>query len=386
LPGNRKAVTFAENPKIIDCMNILILNSILYTAQHNIIPQVDSIKDCMIYNFALGFTAQGHDVTLVAASEYQPMQPETYDFRVIFVPSALKRLFPPAILPFQPQLFRFLRNNGKKYDLIVTSEVFAFPSLLAALLCPRRTVVWQELTVHQQKFHSIPSRIWHHTVARWLISRVRRVIPRSDDAYRFISRYMSNVSEEIVDHGIAVEKFRTSETKRRQFICVAQLIPRKNVGSIIDRFHKLVLTAGYEDFRLYIAGRGELEDELKRQMQKQGLAERVVFLGFLKHESLAVYVRESYALLVNTRQDLNMVSIPEAIVSGTPVVTNRVPASARYIHDHRLGIARTEWNETDLKEIIDHNAFYVQNCIAYRQKLSNTYLAGKMIEISKNQV
>ena len=48
-------------------MRILLLNSILFTAENNIIPQVKSIKDTMIYNMCLGFLKLGHNITLAAA-------------------------------------------------------------------------------------------------------------------------------------------------------------------------------------------------------------------------------------------------------------------------------------------------------------------------------
>lgn len=48
-------------------MKVLILNPILFTADNNVIPQVKSIKDTMIYNMCLGFKRLGHDVTLAAA-------------------------------------------------------------------------------------------------------------------------------------------------------------------------------------------------------------------------------------------------------------------------------------------------------------------------------
>ena len=55
-------------------MNILILNPILFTAEHNIIPKVKSIKDTMIYNMCLGFIQLGHNITLAAAEEYHRLQ------------------------------------------------------------------------------------------------------------------------------------------------------------------------------------------------------------------------------------------------------------------------------------------------------------------------
>lgn len=100
----------------------------------------------------------------------------------------------------------------------------------------------------------------------------------------------------------------------------------------------------YEDIKLLIAGRGEEEANLKKLVTKLKLTKSVRFLGFLPHQTLNKYIRESLCFLINTRKDLNMVSIPEAIVSGTPILTNTQPASAGYIQANKLGIARIKGN------------------------------------------
>jgi 1,2-diacylglycerol 3-alpha-glucosyltransferase len=355
----------------------------MYSATNtNVIPEIETIKDTMIYNMCLAFRQMGHNITLVAASEYHPVKEEEYDFPVLFFPSSMKNIFLPAVLPFQPELWQYLKKNSDGFDLILTSETFAFPTLFAAMLKPSKTVIWQEVTTLQKKFLGIPSFLWYNIFARLIMRRVKCVIPFSPQAKKFLSGYFKNVTE-VVNHGINIDKFRVSETKKRQFICVAQLIPRKNVEGIILKFSRLTAIDGYSDFKLYIAGRGEMRTQLEQQAKDLGIADRVIFTGFLSHDELSGYVRDSCALLVNTRQDLNMHSIRESIASGTPVVTNLVPTSAAYIRDNQLGIAKIEWDECDLKTIIDNNAYFTQNCVEYRGKLSNKYAAEKLLYYSK---
>jgi len=360
-------------------MKILLLNSILRTSEKNVISDTESIKDCMIYNLGLGFVKLGHEVTLVAASEYKPLEEEQYEFEVVFIPSVLKTLFLPSVLPFQPGVWRFIKNNRQKFDIIISSEVFAFPSLFAALLAPSKTVVWQEMTRHQRKFRKIPSKIWYNVILPVFMRRLKAIVPRSGQAYGFISRYSGNVSKVIVDHGVNTDLFRFSALKKRQLICVARLVPGKNINNIIEKFAGLLQMAGYEDIKLLIAGSGESETMLKELVKSLKLTGSVEFLGYLPHNQLNSYVSESMALLVDTLNDLNMVSIPEAIVSGTPVVTNLVPASAQYISENQLGIAKYQWLAPELKEIIDSNRDYVNNCLNYRDKLSFTSTASKLL-------
>jgi len=356
-------------------MNVLLLNSILRTAQNGVIPAADSIKDCMIYNLGLGFLSSGHTVTLVAASEYKPSAPEEYDFEVVFLPSAFKRLLPPAVLPLQPALWRFLKSNRERFDLVISSEVFAFPSLFASILAPRKTLVWHELALHTHKFKSIPSYFWYYVVAK-IFMRSIPVVARSDAAKQFISRYMPRTLPDTIEHGVNLSRFECSAVKQRQFIVVSQLIPRKNIAGIIGKFARFVQT--YNDFRLLIVGRGELEEALRRQVGELQISDNVEFCGFKAHHELHPLLASSMALLIDTRQDNNMVSIPEAIACGTPVVTNRIPTNSYIIGDNALGVA-DEWDEHTLQQVVDNNGFYVNNCLAYRDRLSTQTVARRLL-------
>lgn len=117
------------------------------------------------------------------------------------------------MLPFSPELWPYIKENEKSFDLLISSEVFSFQSLLAARICPEKTIIWQELTDHQNKFHRLPSKIWHNVIVRLFMQRIAAVAPRSEPAYKFISKYMPQTVKQIVDHGINVDKFTYSEKK-----------------------------------------------------------------------------------------------------------------------------------------------------------------------------
>jgi 1,2-diacylglycerol 3-alpha-glucosyltransferase len=335
----------------------------------------------MIYGMCLGFFANGHHVTLGGAEDYRPVVTEEYDFETIFFKSVLAHVFKPILFPFSIALYRYLKRNHAKYDLIISSETFSFATLFAAMICPSKTVVWHELTAHQRKFKKIPSKIWHRVIVPVFFRKVRCVIPRSEKAYRFISKYMRNVSSEVVDHGVNLSNFGFSREKERRLIISSQLIHRKNIESMIWIYSRLVKMKGYEDVKLLIAGRGEQRESLEELVLKLNLQNHVSFPGFLSQHDLNNVIKKSYAFLINTRQDLNMVSIPESIASGTPVVTNLIPITTADINGEKLGIAKNNWDENDLVEIIDNNRSYVDNCVRYREKLTNRYCAKKITEI-----
>ena len=362
-------------------MKILIANSILFTSEKNVIPEVKSIKGTLIYTMCLGFASNGHQVTLAAAEDYRPVTKEEYDFEILFFKSAFTGIFLPSVLPLSFDFYKYIKANHKKYDLVVSSDVFSFSSLFLSLVCPSKTVIWHEMMMHQKKFKEMPSKIWYNIVAPLFIRRVRCVIPRSRRAYLFINRYLKNVTEEVVDHGVDVLRFGFSKDKERQIISSSQLIPRKNIESLILIYSKLVKLEGFGDVKMLIAGNGVLRESLEELVEKLNLQDNVRFLGFLEHQDLNEAIKKSYAFMINTLRDLNMVSIPESIVSGTPIITNLIPASADYIAKENLGIAKDNWDEYDLKEIIENNPVYVDNCINYRDKLTNSLGAKRIVDI-----
>lgn len=365
--------------------NVLIINPILYTAETNEIPKVDSIKDTMIYALCMGFLHRGHQVTLIAAQDYRPVQQEEYPFTVLYMKTVWHKLFLPRCFPYMPGLRRYLKEHAA-YDVIISSEVFATWSYTAARMRPMETVIWHELAAHNHMLHQIPSKAWYNTVARWLM-RKALVIPRSEAAASFIRQFMCRVSGRVVDHGVDLEKLdRILDPERKepgkQFVVVSQLIDRKRIHRIIEEFAEFVC-GGQEEYKLYIIGSGEREKQLQALAKERQVQKQVIFCGRMSHAQLLPIVASSQALLVYTSKDNNMVSVVESIAVGTPVVTTAVPYNAAYIRREALGIVQDDWTAQTLKEIVENNVCYRENCLRYRQKLSNDYCVDQFLEIWK---
>ena len=361
-------------------MKVLILNSILFTAENNIIPKVKSIKDTMIYNLCVGFKNLGHEVTLAAAADYKPSVLEEYEFDILFFESELKQIFLPSVLPFSLSLYKFLKNNAENFDFIISSEIFAFPSLFACMICPSKVFVWQELGVHNRKMKKIPSKIWYNVIGRFFMRRCF-VVPRSYAARSFILNYHRNTSNEIIVHGMNFDNLKYSTDKVDYFITVGQLIYRKNIESIIRKFDLFLKKYNLLHYRLYIAGTGILYEDLRVLVKQLNLENSVIFLGHLSHVELNEYLSHAKAILLNSRMELNMISLSESIAVATPVITNLVPYSSYDVIQNKLGIAKDNWNEHDMMEIIRNNKYYVDNCLIYREQLSVEAVAGKFIAL-----
>ncbi len=357
-------------------MKILILNPILYTAETDRIPRVSSIKDTMIYSLCIGFVKNGDEPTLIAAENYRPDQEEEYPFRIIWMSCSLPAVWKPRCFPLLKGLGRYLRKHQHEYDYVVSSEVFSMLTLSGSLWARKKMIIWHELGAHNNLMRKVPSLFWYNIVARIMMRNIP-IIPRSDRAAEFIGKYCNNVLSMRIDHGVDLEKINCSRQKGNYFVVLSQLIERKHIDQIIDHFAAFYHTEEGKSFQLKIIGDGVMREALERQVEGLGLEASVQFLGRQTHEILMPVLSMAKALLVNTSKDNSMVSIVESIAAGTPVITTSVPFNSVYIKNEKLGIVKDKWGYKELMEVSAKNSEYVENCIKYRKRLSNEYLAAQ---------
>lgn len=362
-------------------MKVLIINPILYTCESSDIKKVDSIKDCMICDLCEAFSELGCSVTLAASSLFKPSKQESYPFEIVWFDNVCPKLFKPNCLPLLKGLNRYLKTNFDSYDLVISSEVFSVNTFIAYRAIKDKLIIWHELAKHNSIMHKLPSKIWYNVVARFGM-RNAKVVARSVEAREFIRSFMPNVDDEIIEHGVNLNKFRVSSQIKNQFIVCSQLISRKQVDGIISNFFQY-LSKYDQNACLYIVGDGELKESLQILATDLGIKENVIFTGQLSHAELLPVLSDSQALLVNTRQDNNMVSIVEAIACGVPVLTTAVPYNSSYIKGEGLGIAKTGWTEDDLNLMVENHSKFRAACLNYRDSLSTINKAKAFIRFVK---
>lgn len=362
-------------------MKILIVNPILYTSEISKVRKVTTIKDTMIYNMCLAFKRNGYEPVLIAAEDYRPIDLETYDFEIVFLKTKIRKIFKPNCFPLLGGLGKFLKERVKEFDYIISSEVFSLSSLLLSCQYKEKTLIWHELAKHNNILKKIPSKIWYNIIARFCFNSTR-IIPRSRNAYEFISNYCNNVSKNYIDHGVDFEKFDIKVekiNKENQFIVLSQLIERKRIDGIIRIFADFIKKVDNK-YKLRIVGDGKEKDKLMNLVKELKIENEVIFEGFMLHNQMIPILASSKAMIINTIKDNNMVSIVESIATCTPIVTTLVPYNVDYIKEFNLGIAKDVLDYKDLKKIVEDNERYVENCKKYRCKISNDYHVQQFIE------
>ena len=362
-------------------MRILIVNLILHTHEKGVIPVRETNHDCMIYGMARGFVANGHKVTLAASEEYRCTEPEDNPFEVVYFPSRMPRVFKPWLLPWPKGLGRYVRTHS--FDLIVSADTFSMGTLIASRNAKCQLVAWQELAQHNRMMHRLPSKFWYGIIVRLMMRRVIAV-GRSLPARDFISHYSPRTSPGIVDHGCDSDVFHPGDETDDSFVIIARLVEAKRPLVILDAFLKFIRKPGFENYRLDVIGDGPMRQAMEERARQAGAEKNVVFHGFMSHHDFAPIGRRAKGLLINTMQDLNMVSVSEAIANGTPVLMNSVPYTATFVRDKGLGIVRDDWNEDTLEELARGYGRFHEACARISSTLTCTASAEKIVHIAEN--
>ena len=124
-------------------------------------------------------------------------------------------------------------------------------------------------------------------------------------------------------------------TNGRNVVYVGGFSPHKNLVMLLSVFHKITLQREFSDVKLIMVGETEKEvfhsyiGMIKRQVTELGIADRVLFTGFLPDEDLVILLNLSTVLALPSLMEGFGLPAIEAAACGCPVVaTNESPLPA----------------------------------------------------------
>lgn len=161
-----------------------------------------------------------------------------------------------------------------------------------------------------------------------------------------INRYVPGVGIDLANYQV---KYENIEEKRLEIgvpsnskliLSVGELTTRKNHENLIKA------VAEIEDVFLIIAGKGELEEYLKKIIQKLGIVNRVKLIGFRTDVLELCYTCDLFAF--PSYQEGLPVALMEAMACGRPVVCSRIRGNTDLIGEGKGGFT---FNPNDVEEI-----------------------------------
>lgn len=116
------------------------------------------------------------------------------------------------------------------------------------------------------------------------------------------------------------------------FVCVGRLSPEKNHHRLLHAFERLAATR--DDVRLYIVGTGTLNDSIREEAVNLGLADKVIFTGFLANP--LSLVKQADCFVLTSDIEGQPITVLESLVLGKPVIATDI-AGPRDLLQHGEG-------------------------------------------------
>jgi teichuronic acid biosynthesis glycosyltransferase TuaC len=231
-------------------------------------------------------------------------------------------------------------KNGEEFDLIDAHYVYpdgVAAAWLGAALC--KPVV---LTARGTDLHLIPN----YRIPRLLIRSAFRhcaAVVAVSKALADSARVLAgpDLRIEVLRNGVDLDQFRemNREQMRRNLnltgptiISVGLLIPRKGHELVIEALSLL------PEAQLLICGEGSMLTALERTARRHRVADRVRFLGGIKHEDLNRYYSAADVLVLASYREGWPNVLLEAMACGTPVVATAVGAVPDFVDHPHAGL------------------------------------------------
>ncbi|MCG3160249.1 MAG: D-inositol-3-phosphate glycosyltransferase [Acidobacteria bacterium] len=142
----------------------------------------------------------------------------------------------------------------------------------------------------------------------------------------------------------------------RTIVYVGGFSPHKNLEALVAAFAKLAAQPAFRDIRLALVGEYEKEvfhsyfGVIRQQVEKQGIADRVIFTGYLPDEELVVLLNCATALALPSLIEGFGLPAVEAAACGCPVIATTASPLPELLGDG--GIFIDPRNQAELEDAL----------------------------------
>ncbi|WP_082926130.1 glycosyltransferase [Halomonas sp. G11] len=312
------------------CMKVLMISDVYF-------PRVNGVSTS-IASFRGALERLGHSVTLICP-DYplgQVDEPGVLRIRSHRVPGDPedRMMRYRDLLALTPQL------AGKAFDLIHVHTPFT--AHYAGVALGRRLGLPVVATYHtlfeayvQHYIRWLPKR-WLRLAARRLSAhqchQLSALVAPSQAMQHALTRYGVTTPTTVIATGLALEAFCSPQhdsdfrahyrlpREARLLLYVGRTAFEKNIDFLIDMLPRVL--DEHPTTRLIITGEGPAHDSLVRRAQALGVAESVLFLGYLDRSGpLQAAYRAADVFVFASRTETQGLVLLEAMALGTPVVS-----------------------------------------------------------------
>jgi phosphatidylinositol alpha 1,6-mannosyltransferase len=332
-------------------------------------PMVGGVPN-VTRRMATDFAARGHQVCVVAPS-YGPRDVRRLEDKVrVYRFSAFEwPAYKDLRIAFPP--FLAIRNAIKKHDpdiIHIHSPVVLgnIAQILAGGL--RKPVVSTNhfLPINMSRSLSnetFLSKQLSNIVYSYLVyfcNRCEYVTAPTQTALNLLYEHGLRAPARAVSNGIDLDKFSPGErdpqvlqrfglpTDRPLILHVNRLSEEKRVDVLLDALAQMSTPA-----HLALVSTGPAEADLRAQVERLNLGDRVSFLGFVRDEDLLLLRRSSDLFAIPSEADLQSLATMEAMACALPVVAANSYALPELVHHGKNGYLFQPGKSDELAQRLD---------------------------------
>ena len=253
-------------------------------------------------------------------------------------------------IPF-PRLWTHLRLSAEM--AVRPPDVLFVPAHVLPLIHPRRSVV----TVHDLGYlaypeaHKTGDRRYLDWSTRWNARRAKFVIADSaatqadliraygvdERKIRVIHLGRDETLAPVPDAQVLAEVQARYGITAHYVLYVGTLQPRKNLARVIEAFARAAAAPAFAGIQLVLAGKkGWLYDDLFAQVERMGLAGRVLFPGYVDDADLPALLSGALAFVFPSLYEGFGIPVLEAGACGVPVITSNTSSLPEVAGDAAL--------------------------------------------------
>ena len=286
------------------------------------------------FEYALKFKELGHRVYMITAKD-SPLYHRCQEAGILVFTIRLRNL--SFLNPWKYyRLYRFYKK-AKIDTLIISNSPDLKTGGLAAHFASVSNIVYLRGLAVPIKKNPLNAFLFYKVITH--------LVPNSYATKQTtLSRFDAQRLEaktKVIYHGIETGELKTVGKK--------PLIKREKQEIILGNAGRLVEQKGQKylidiaehihnqeiDFKLYIAGSGKLENELRELIERKGLREKVILMGFV--EDMTAFMQSIDIFLLSSLWEGFGYVIVEAMAAGKPVVAFNLSSNPEIITDRKTG-------------------------------------------------
>jgi glycosyltransferase involved in cell wall biosynthesis len=336
----------------------------------------DLVTDNRVHKVALSLKKMGFEPVLVGR-----VLPESHSVEREYQTRRMKLVFqtgPLFYFEFNLRLFFLLLKS--KVNVFVSNDLDTLPANFFAAKIKRKPLVYDS----HEYFTEVPELIGRPVVRNIWIWLEKLLVPKVDAAYT-VCESIAEVYRDLykVDFKVvrnlpvcsATEKNTDPMTSVHRINNSAKIILYQGALNLGRGIEAAIRAMQYvEGAELWLAGDGDLTDQLKQLVSESGLNSKVKFLGRLPIRELQKVTRQA-DLGISLEEDLGLnyrFTLPnklfDYIQAGVPVLVSNLPEMRKIVEEYQIGTIAETHQRKELAELFrivlndqEKNEFWKQN-------------------------